>query len=740
MQRLWDEERAGGSNALQVTTLERLGGARHIVEEHLQGAMAELTPEQKDVAARLFSHLVTPSGTKIAHEVSDLADFGRVPEEELEPVLAKLADRRILRSLEEGGGVRYEIFHDVLAQPVLAWRTGHEADRELEQQQEVADRRHRRLLGVIGVGAVLLAAMGAVTVYALSQRTEARSQAREAKAHELEALATAQLERDPELGLLIGLEATRLSRSESAEKTLRDALLASRVRGFAPVGEPLLAAAIRQSDIVAVTKDGEVVVADPVTRAIRGRVSSGEPARSATFADDGTAVLTGRDGRARVVGLDRRVRTIPGVEDARAAVLSPDASRVAAIEEGGVRLIETDTGRTLEAYAHRGAISAAISRDNSRVATGGADANVHVWSGRSGRRVHTLTEHEGHAVALAFSPDGSFVASASTDGMGRMWRSSDWGLAAVLPGHTTALTDVGFSTDGDHVVLAGKDGTADVWNAQAGAPLFALAGHGDWVTSAAFSGGAGGSIVTASADGSARVWDGLFQPELEELARLSGPIRLVDVTNGRIHADTEDGRRHVLKTVSGDELGVERGSQRPREIVGPDGARATIRGKTVVLRRDGKTMVLEGHRDRVTSVSFSRRAGLVATASLDHDVRIWDAITGARLNVLQHNTAVHDARFSPDGRWLISAAFRAGLWNPRDGTLVVRLQGHEGTLTSAAFDESGRTIVTGGVDGTVRRYDCEICGGIDDLVALAEERIAATGRELTPEERARYLG
>ena len=71
---------------------------------------------------------------------------------------------------------------------------------------------------------------------------------------------------------------------------------------------------------------------------------------------------------------------------------------------------------------------------------------------------------------------------------------------------------------------------------------------------------------------------------------------------------------------------------------------------------------------------------------------------------------------------------------------MVRLQGHEGTVTSAAFDPEGHTIVTGGVDGTVRRYDCEICGGLDDLVALARKRLAATGRELTLEERERYLG
>ena len=220
MQRLWEEERASGSDVLRIETLDRLGGAQQIVEEHLEGAMAELTTGQKDVAARLFNHLVTPSGTKIAHEASDLADFGQVSVEELRPVLATLGERRILRSIEEGSGVRYEIFHDVLAQPVLAWRTNHQAERELQSQKEAADRRHRRLLAVLAVGAALFTVMGAVTVYALSQRTEARQQAREARANELEANADAERGRDPELSLLLALEAARLVPGERAERVL----------------------------------------------------------------------------------------------------------------------------------------------------------------------------------------------------------------------------------------------------------------------------------------------------------------------------------------------------------------------------------------------------------------------------------------------------------------------------------------------------------------------------------------
>ena len=39
-------------------------------------------------------------------------------------------------------------------------------------------------------------------------------------------------------------------------------------------------------------------------------------------------------------------------------------------------------------------------------------------------------------------------------------------------------------------------------------------------------------------------------------------------------------------------------------------------------------MILTGHRDRVRSAAFSRFGGLLATASRDHDVRIWDVATG----------------------------------------------------------------------------------------------------------------
>jgi hypothetical protein len=39
----------------------------------------------------------------------------------------------------------------------------------------------------------------------------------------------------------------------------------------------------------------------------------------------------------------------------------------------------------------------------------------------------------------------------------------------------------------------------------------------------------------------------------------------------------------------------------------------------------------------------------------------------------------------------------------------------------------------------VRTYRCDLCGGLDELLALARGQLAATRRMLTPAERRRYL-
>ena len=136
---------------LGAATLAELGGAQRIVEEHLEHALAGMDDEERDLVARLFNHLVTPSGTKIAYAVDDLSRYTGVEPQRLEPVLGTLEKARILRRVpgRSGGPPRYEIFHDVLAPAVLAWRDAARVRARAGGRAGAARRRHRRLAIVV---------------------------------------------------------------------------------------------------------------------------------------------------------------------------------------------------------------------------------------------------------------------------------------------------------------------------------------------------------------------------------------------------------------------------------------------------------------------------------------------------------------------------------------------------------------------------------------------------------------
>lgn len=137
MTRLWTQERDLGSSLLRTATLSQLGGAQRIVLTHLDGVMSNFSDQEKDLAAKVFNQLVTPSGTKIAHLLRDLSDYAGVSSDELKPLLEKLSrgSDRILRPVaslpEFPDEPRYEIFHDRLGAAILDWRSRYLHEQEL---------------------------------------------------------------------------------------------------------------------------------------------------------------------------------------------------------------------------------------------------------------------------------------------------------------------------------------------------------------------------------------------------------------------------------------------------------------------------------------------------------------------------------------------------------------------------------------------------------------------------------
>jgi WD40 repeat protein len=117
--------------------------------------------------------------------------------------------------------------------------------------------------------------------------------------------------------------------------------------------------------------------------------------------------------------------------------------------------------------------------------------------------------------------------------------------------------------------------------------------------------------------------------------------------------------------------------------------------------------VLTGHTGGVWGCAFSPDGALLATTGDDRTVRLWHVPTGAEVNVLTgHTDWVTSCAFSPNGNFLAttSADGTARLWQLTTGTAQAVLSGHASAVRDCAFHTDGALLATAGEDGTTRLW------------------------------------
>jgi WD40 repeat protein len=699
MTRLWEEETSVGSCTLRLETLNRLGGARQIVGTHLDKAMSALSLDEQNIAANIFHYLVTPSGTKIAQTLCDLAGYANLSQDQLAPLLEKLSspESRILRPVESPADrpmdPRYQIFHDVLATPVLQWRTRfveaqalteaeHRAVQEARHNELEAEARSARQLRRLATGLAVVFLLAALAgIFALRQWGIAKEQATLSFSRELSAAAAENLFRDPELSVVLALQAVSKIRDASQNvpfdelDVLNRAVQTSRERLTLDAG-----GATKVLD-VAFTSDGNQLM---------------------TVGLDGTTIMWDAQS-------GNKLRTLP--THVGATAFSIDGKFLATVSDGKIKVWDNLSGKQLfEASGETEiqVLSASFSQDGLRLGVAKSDSTAEIWDVPSGTRVLLLQGHSRAVEFVAFAPDGKEFATASDDGTAIVWDASSGRQLRKLVGHRDEVLCAAFSPDGQRLATSSADQTAMVWDISSGKPLYSLTALRSSILRMAFD-PSGRLLATSSADGTARLWDASSGKFLFPLAGHKNRVsNLVFSPDGQRAATASwDGRAKVWDVTV----------PHLREVEGVafshDGTRLASVSKDGKAKLWGATTMkvlrtIPGQ-PALTSVSFSPDDQRLATTSVDGVVKIWDTSSGTQLRELKAPTAVNEAAFSPDGTRLATANDDGTVivWETVSGAVSRRLTGHTAKVLCVAFSPDGKRIATGSTDRTLRIWDLD---------------------------------
>jgi WD40 repeat protein/serine/threonine protein kinase len=450
--------------------------------------------------------------------------------------------------------------------------------------------------------------------------------------------------------------------------------------------------------------------------------------RIATASIDGTAKLWDADtgqlqrtynGHA-ILGI-----SLPGVPSVPVMCLafSPDGKHIASgsftpnpfklrDSRGVVKIWNPNDGS--EALTFQGAqgviLSLTYSPDGTHIASSSIneDHSFTVWDARTGKDERVVRGHATHVHRLRYSPDGRLLVSASTDGVVKLWDAITLNEIRTMEAHRAPVVDVAFSPDSTRFATASEDGTAVVWETGTGTEVFKLRGHTGSCFAVAFSPD-GKRIATGGFDKTVRVWDAATGREKITLRGHKDMVWSV--------AFSPDGRRLVS------------GSYDKQAIVWDTTPRQE-------QQRPGVFSIAGQHEDRVTTIAFSSE-GVIASASMDETVRLWDGQTGAALRTLAgHKAPVMGTAFSADGKQVASASWdhKVKIWDTATGRELVTCIGHTAPVQSVAFSPDGKRLASASWDSSVIIWDTQTgaklvtCEG--DLFPTVAVAFAPDGKRL----------
>ncbi len=327
-------------------------------------------------------------------------------------------------------------------------------------------------------------------------------------------------------------------------------------------------------------------------------------------------------------------------------VFSLDGSYFAAAgADGTVRLWNVEDGALVKSFDFGGTTiwDLDLHPDGSKLAVSREDGFVSLIDLNDLDATPRIFGYESAVYMSVFSPDGRWMGVGTSSGKTYLWNvEKNYFLEGAT--HTDEVYAVDFSADGRWMVTGGADSVARASEVTQNGIARNVMTHGDWIEFIEFS-PTGSWFATASDDNNLRIWD--IETGIEKLRmEHNGFVMRMDISeNGAWIASTGyDQTARVWDTVSGSEM-----IHIPLEG----------RGSSILFNEEGTRLLVGDDKGNIT---------------------LWDTSSLlTRLNIIEFPELVHEARYSPDGEFLVANTDQRNVWLlPVSNTLEIK-DGTEGT-------------------------------------------------------------
>ena len=395
----------------------------------------------------------------------------------------------------------------------------------------------------------------------------------------------------------------------------------------------------------------------------------------------------------------------------------------AVIAEDNMHIFDANTGKEVIPIKHYWPSRVIYSKDGKTLASAGSGPTIRHWDAATGQELHLeFAGHQSGVAAVATTADGKLVASGGENI--RLWDPATGKVVRTIE-TKGGVACLAFAPDGKTLASGGRDRIVHLWDVGTGQPVQDLKGHKNALCGLAFSRD-GKLLASGDVQSTVRIWDVKEAKQLQEIDNKSGtenlslafaPDNTSLVCAGAWNDSSFLPKQGQVLKINGKEVKFD-------GVINIQGVEMSRKEGYYVLQWDVSTgkevRKLAGLTDKIRSLAYSPDSKLVAAASKDGKICVWDAETGAdRLHFLAHPGHADAAfsaspclAFAPDSKTLASASTdrTIRLWDVATARETGQFRAPDSPFHSITFSKDGKTLISGSGDTGVLIWDVSAAG------------------------------